>query len=131
MSNYKANSKNLKIIQLTILSIISLVFAIIFLLYLLPIYTYTDYIYSPGVIKPDIIVFQTFYLNFGITKNLIDVVLSFAFLCAEIVLLVLAFALYKTKRKYSNIFSILAAVMFVIIIIMIPILFFVFKLPAN
>ena len=131
MSNYKANSKNLKIIQLTVLSIISLVTAIIFLLYLLPIYTYADYIYYPGVIKPDIIVYQTFYLNFGITKNLIDVVLSFAFLCAEIVLLVLAFALYKTKRKYSNIFSILAAVMFIVIIIMIPISFFVFKLPTN
>lgn len=131
MLNYKTNSKNLKIIHLSVLSIISLVIVTIFLLYLLPIYTYTDYIYSPGVIKPDIIVYQTFYLNFGITKNLIDVVLSFAFLCAEIVLLVLAFALYKTKRKYSNIFSILAAVMFIVIIIMIPISFFVDKLPTN
>lgn len=131
MSNYKANPKNLKIIHLSVLSIISLVIVTIFLLYLLPIYTYTDYIYHPGVIKPDIIVYQTFYLNFGINKNLIDIVLSFAFLCVEIVLLILAFAFYKKKRKYSNIFSILAAVMFIVIIIMIPISFFVFKLPTN
>ena len=131
MLNYKTNSKNLKIIHLSVLSIMSLVIVTVFLLYLLPIYAYTDYIYHPGVIKPDIIVYQTFYLNFGITKNLIDIILSFAFLCAEIVLLILAFALYKTKRNSSYIFSMLAAVMFIVIIIMIPISFFVFKLPTN